>query len=271
MSQALATKADNASILDFLKSKTDSIRAASTKYLTPERCIRLAGLAYSQSDALRKCSPFSILKCVMLSAQLGLEIGGPLGLFYIIPRGGEACPQIGYRGIIQILWRSGAVKHIDAHAVYQGDRFEVKEGTTNAIVHVPDTSADRDDPSKITHVYATVEFCNGGKQFRWMTRKQVERVRAKHAGSNKVWAEHWESMAMKTVLFRLAKYLPVTPDILASVEVAAAIDAGEELPTVADAEPTESPKALPVALPEAPEIDDDGAAFLASLEPVEKK
>jgi len=221
MSQAIQTRTDGGTILDFLRSKQDSIRAVCTKYLTPERAIRVLCLAYSQNNALQKCSPVSILRCVMLSAQLGLEIGGPLGLFYIIPRGGEACPQIGYRGIIQIIWRSGTIKHIDAHVVYQGDRFEVREGTTNQIIHVPNMDGDRDDPSRITNVYATVEFANGGKQFRWMTRKQVDRVRAKHASGNKVWAEHFESMAMKTVLFRLAKYLPVTPDILAAVEVAA--------------------------------------------------
>ncbi len=47
-----------------------------------------------------------------------------------------------------------------------------------------------------------------------------------------------------------------------AAEVVSVVDSGTAL---------ESPKALPVALPEVPEEPDDGAAFLASLETVEKK
>lgn len=58
------------------------------------------------------------------------------------------------------------------------------------------------------------------------------------------------------------------PDLLMGLGVVEEVE--DYAPTVTN-EPTESPKALPVALPEVPEESDDGAAFLASLEPVEKK
>lgn len=293
------------SAMEIVVAKMDAVRQVATKYLTADRAVKLLGVQMMKTPKLAECVPSTILEGVMLSAQLGLEIGGPLGLFYLVPRqisvkeGTDwkkkmvAVPQIGYRGMIQILWRSGVVKHVDAVAVYKGDRFEVTQGSSPRIIHVPNINADELTDRDITHVYATIEYTNGGKQFRWMSRKQVERVRDRFSASydkdkpdKGVWGEHFGAMALKTVVFRLAKFSPVTQQNQSAVEVATSIEnddpalsAGSdaELPTtpqdskpetlaLPDPEAAGTPQEPPtVTAEEAEQKERDDALFIQSL------
>ena len=53
----------------------------------------------------------------------------------------------------------------------------------------------------------------GGYQFEVMSRAEVEAVKAK-AKSKKTWNEYFEAMALKSVIRRLFKYLPVSIEAL---------------------------------------------------------
>ncbi len=95
------------------------------------------------------------------------------------------------------------------------------------IHHVPSCEADR-IKKPITFVYAVANLRGGGYQFEVMSRAEVEAVKAK-AKSKKTWNEYFEAMALKSVIRRLFKYLPVSIEALQITNVDAKREAGEEI------------------------------------------
>jgi recombination protein RecT len=78
-----------------------------------------------------------------------------------------------------------------------------------------------DDGGEVTHAYAVAFFLDGSTQFEVMTRAQLEHVRkSSRSGASGPWAQHFEEMARKTVVRRLAKYLPLSPELAAGVALA---------------------------------------------------
>jgi len=183
-----------------------------------------------KSPALQKCTGISLLSCAVQAAQLNLEIGGPLGQAYMVPYGNAAQFQVGYRGLITLAFRSKRVLSVAAVSVHAGDVFEVTQGIDRGIKHVPAAK-----PSKeITHVYAVVKFKDGGFDFEVMATEDINAHRDrfskewKSRGQASVWGQHWEPMAMKTVLRRLLKRCPIGVDLGPDEEVT-------EQPTTAQA------------------------------------
>lgn len=66
------------------------------------------------------CNPNSIIMSAAVAATLDLPINPNLGFAYIIPYGGQAQFQIGYKGFIQLAMRTGQYKTINATEVRVG-------------------------------------------------------------------------------------------------------------------------------------------------------
>src|SRR5204863_9235727 len=75
---------------------------------------------------LLACDPMSLAGAVVRCASLGLA-PGDLGHVYIWPAKQEVVLTIGYKGHIELAYRSGQVKDIKAGIVHEGDRFEHRE------------------------------------------------------------------------------------------------------------------------------------------------
>ena len=73
--------------------------------------------ALSKDPKLQECTPQSFLGAMMQAAQLGVEPNTPLGQAYLIPyrnTGQMECQfQIGYRGLIDLAYRSGEITSIN--------------------------------------------------------------------------------------------------------------------------------------------------------------
>jgi recombination protein RecT len=205
------------------------MQLALPKHVTAERLARVALTEVRKNPALARCDQTSVLGALMTCAQLGLEPGGPLGHAYLIPfenrKAGRTEVQfiVGYRGMIDLARRSGQIVSIEARPVYEGDLFDLEFGLHSNLRHVPDfDNPNRVQPDKLRFVYAVAKLKDGGVQFEVMSRREVEAVRAQsRAGSSGPWVTHFEAMALKTVVRRLFKFLPV------SIELATAIDADE--------------------------------------------
>jgi recombination protein RecT len=229
--QAPATRKpanDIAALLTDPKIKAQ-MQLALPKHVTAERLARVALTEVRKNPALARCDQTSFLGALMTCAQLGLEPGGPLGHAYLIPFENRKANRtevqfiVGYRGMIDLARRSGQIVSIEARPVYEGDAFEVSLGLDSNLRHVPDfDNPNRVQPDKLRFVYAVAKLKDGGVQFEVMSRREVEAVRAQsRAGSSGPWVTHFEAMALKTVVRRLFKWLPI------SVELATAIDADE--------------------------------------------
>lgn len=185
--------------------------------------------ALRQNPDLAKCTPASVLGGLMNIAQLGLRVG-VLGQAWLIPLwsskagGHEATLVIGYQGLIELAHRSGRIESLIAHTVYENDDFEVAYGLDDKLVHIPKFK-NRGEPIAY---YAVVKYMpapgqtKGGYSFYVMSQEEMEDHRDRFAMAKKrdgtivgPWANHFEEMAKKTAILRLAKYMPKStePDL----------------------------------------------------------
>ena len=209
------------------------MRLALPKHMDADRLARIALTELRQVPKLQQCSTESFMKCLMVSAQLGLE-PGLLGHVYFIPYGREAQLIIGYKGMIDLARRSGQIESIEARVVHANDKCEIRLGIDSTIDHQIDIfSKDRGAP---IGYYAIAKLKDGGKQFEFMTKAEVDKIKSQSkAGNSGPWVTHYDAMAKKTVIRQLFKYLPVSIEIQQAVTLDETADGGQQA-TVIDKE-----------------------------------
>lgn len=215
---ATSKSAKPATLKDFILSQRDLIQTALPNNMNAERFARLILLNVNQNPALGRCEPFSLLAAAMAAAQLGLEPGGVLGQAYLIPYGNKVQFQIGYRGMIELARRSGSIKTIMAHEVFENDFFEYSQGFDETLVHKPVLT----DRGEAIAYYATATLNDGGRAMVVMSKQDIEKHRDKfsqaHKKSSSPWQTDFPAMAKKTVLKQLLKFLPVSVELLKQAE-----------------------------------------------------
>ena len=206
-----------ASIKDLIKSYEGQFAKALPSVMTPERFARIATTAVTQNPDLAKCTPSSFMGALLQACQLGLEPNTPLGQAYLIPynngrAGNKECQfQIGYKGLIELAHRSGELKSIESHVVYNNDVFEFEYGLEPKLKHIPTQEADKGD---VVWVYAVYHLVNGGYGFEVMSKADINAHRNKFskAKNSPAWTDSWEEMAKKTVVKKALKYAPLKSD-----------------------------------------------------------
>ena len=205
----------------YIKSMEGEIKKALPSVITPERFTRMVLTAISTNQALGSCTPSSFLGAMMAAAQLGLEPNTPLGQAYILPYKNkgvlEAQFQLGYKGLIDLAYRSGEVELVQAHIVYENDKFECEYGLEPKLTHIP---ADSNRGNAIK-VYAMFKTKSGGYGFEVMSMDDVTDHAKKYSkafgSSFSPWATNFEEMAKKTVLKKCLKYAPLKSDFIRGV------------------------------------------------------
>lgn len=209
---ALQQKEKPKSIQDYITAMAPGIKAALPSVMTPERFTRIAMSAVSGNKKLQQCDPASFLGAMMTAAQLGLEPNTPLGQAYLIPYGNQCQFQLGYKGLIDLAYRSGQVSIVQAHTVYANDTFEYELGLEPKLRHIPATGQ-RGDP---VYYYAMFRTKDGGYGFYVMSKEDVTAHAKKYSQSYSKgpWQTNFDEMAKKTVLKRALKYAPLKSDFV---------------------------------------------------------
>lgn len=208
------------------------IQQALPRHMNPERLMRVAITSVTSNPSLLECYVPTLIGGIIQCSQMGLEPNTVLGHAYLVPFWNskksrkDAQVVIGYKGLIDLARRSGQIVSIAAHAVYSNDAFEYEYGLTEKLRHIP-ADGDRGD---ITHFYAVAHMKDGGHAFEVMSAESVREIRDAAAKKNRAktdsdgnliitgpWRDHFDEMGRKTVIRRLAKYLPL------SVEMATAV------------------------------------------------
>ncbi|QKY79801.1 RecT-like DNA pairing protein [Arthrobacter phage Bumble] len=174
--------------------------------------VRDALTVLKNTPGLATVNPQSLLGSLMTCAQLGLRPGvGALGHAYIIPFKGQAQFILGYQGMIELANRSGEIANISARIVYANDTFRISYGLEDTLVHEPVVDGVRGD---VRGYYAVFKRTNGGYGFIYMTKAEVEEHRDKFALSkNGPWKNHFDAMALKTVVRKLFTWMPRSTQI----------------------------------------------------------
>lgn len=225
ISSAVTKKEDKKalSIKDYVKMQESAIKAALPAVLTPERFTRMVMSAISSNPALGECTPKSFLAAMMQAAQLGLEPNTPLGQAYLIPFNNrkanikECSFQIGYKGLIDLAYRSGDVSMIQAHEVRENDEFSYEFGLEPKLTHKPAMK----DRGEVICYYAIFKTKSGGNGFEVMSVDDVKSHAEKYSQafqkSSSPWTSNFDEMAKKTVLKKALKYAPLKSDFVKAV------------------------------------------------------
>jgi recombination protein RecT len=200
------------------------------RHLSVERMQRIYLTVFKNNPALAQCSPASVIKAMLRSAELGLEPDG--GKLYFIPRSNEVTVQIGYQGYIELARRTGQIASIEANLVYESDDFTIAYHLDSKFEHRPNLRRTADD--KVLGVYAYAKLTTGERLFTWMAYADVEHVRRTSSGNSATWQKHWGEMAKKTVIKRAAKMWPSSTEMSLALETEDEADGfrGVEAPVV---------------------------------------
>jgi recombination protein RecT len=215
---------------ELFKAKSKNLAGLIPRHLTPERVAKIAISALMRNQTLLQCKPETVWFQVAQAATLGLEVN-LLGAAYLVPfkngkTGGMDCQLIvGYQGLIDLARRSGNIESIEARIVYENDVFELENGLEPVLRHKPCLDS---DPGKMRLVYAVAKLKDGGRQVEYMTKTEVDAIRRRSkAKDSGPWVTDYEEMARKTVVRRLAKYLPKSIEMAQAMTLDAAGDSGE--------------------------------------------
>jgi recombination protein RecT len=210
---------------DYVMNMSKQFEKALPSVITPERFTRIALTALSSTPQLMNCDRNSFLGALMQAAQLGLEPNTPLGQAYLIPfknnkKGITECQfQIGYKGLIDLAYRSGDMASIQAYCVYKNDDFDYELGLDPVLKHKPAKS----NRGKLEYVYAVFKLQNGGNGFEVMSVDDINQHARKYSqgfnSSYSPWKSNFDEMAKKTVLKRVLKYAPIKTDFQRAVIV----------------------------------------------------
>ena len=226
----------------YLKQMEGEIAKALPSVITPERFTRMVLSAISSTPKLKECTPASFLGAMMTAAQLGVEPNTALGQAYLIPfenrkKGVVECQfQLGYKGLIDLAYRSEQISVIQAQTVYANDTFEYEYGLEPKLRHIPATK-DRGEP---VCYYATFKTKDGGFGYEVMSvadiRAHAQKYSQSFNKSSSPWTSNFDEMAKKTVLKRVLKFAPLKSDFARGLAQDASVKTSisEDMYTVED-------------------------------------
>lgn len=171
---------------------------------------------------LIECDRISLLSAFVQAAQFHFMPSGVSGECYIIPYGKEAKFQLGYQGLVTLLFRTNRIAGITANIIFKNDEFDYQEGLDAHLIHKPAMfGKSKGEP---IGVYTVVQMKGGTKTFKVMDRDAVmsikELSKAKNA-SKSPWNSNQDPelwMWKKTCLIQHAKLLPKTRELVQAIE-----------------------------------------------------
>lgn len=207
-----------------LESFKREIALALPQHLTPDRMARLALTAFNQSPALANCEPRSVFAAVLLSAQLGLEIGVD-GQAYVIPYAGQAQFVPGWKGYVELINRAGRAS-VWTGAVFEGDKFDYALGDSPFVKHQPMGESDETEKN-LLFAYAIGRV--HGSEWPVIEVWPKARILRHRDKFNKVGRKHYSitndtnfiAYARKVPLMQVMKYMPKSVELRAAMAVEA--------------------------------------------------
>jgi recombination protein RecT len=223
------------------------VAQALPSHIKPDRFMRSLFTQVQKNPKLMQCTKESLFAAIIGCGQLGIEPDGRRA--HLIPYGANCTLIIDYKGLVELVMRSGAVKRIHADIVCDSDEFETDKG--RIVAHKVNYRGHRGEPYA---VYALAELADGSEKAEVLTRDEVEAIRKKSKGANgSPWQEHWGEMAKKTAFKRLAKWLPLDTEIHNAIDIDNEQSGYDRKPLII-AEPATVEETSPTAQIEEPKV-----------------
>ena len=244
------------------------------KQIDPARLTRIMISAAEQDNLLLKCTQRSLALGIITACILKLEPNSWHGHCYLIPFRNSKKSEIesrrlsrkvdiyeaqfvmGYKGLVQLGYRSGAVKSINARCVYKGEQWEIIAGSPfDKIEHRPAAGVEHSGRNfgEFIELAYTVVYVEKDipPVSHWMFHDQIEAIRKRdRIRKSGPWATDYGMMAMKTCLKQSYKLVAIGDELSMAIDIDSRMAIGESLSGLID---------VPVDLP-----PDDEAAQVAN-------
>jgi recombination protein RecT len=208
------------------------VRNVAPKQMDVDRAVQLALVEIGKSADLQDCTIQSLQQAFMQATECGLEVARSRGEAWFVAfnnkykEGGkevwrkEATFISGYQGLIKLAMQSNKIAKVEARVVYQSeyDRgdFQISYGSKDEIIHKPTVIGSR---GEMIGVYAIATFKDGTQIPDWLTKEDVEKVRAAaKSGNSPPWRDWPGEMWRKTAFRRLSKWLPKSTRLKIAIE-----------------------------------------------------
>jgi recombination protein RecT len=197
--------------------------------INPQQFMIMASNQVKRSDRLIDIfskNPASVFSSILTCAELGLSPTSQMGEAWLIPYGKECQFQIGYQGLVKILYRNKYIQNITSECVYENDEFDYSLGLNPTLNHKPAVK----DRGVLINVYCVVRMKGQEPIFKVMSVSELQEYQQlSKAGSQTVWfskndPQHW--MLKKTVFKQLCKLLPRSLNMTKAVSYDNIIEAG---------------------------------------------
>ena len=174
--------------------------------------IEFAAQAMLANNFLIKCAtsnPISLVNALKNVALTRSTLNPVLKQGYLVPFGGAITFMPSYMGLVDVLINNGLVRKIEAHCVFEGDKFEMKHGTGGYLNHIPDPWGSR-DKSRLKGAYYYAVMTDGTELFDTIPAEEIEKIRkrAPSAKSSSPWDTDYIEMARKTAVRNGYKKVP---------------------------------------------------------------
>lgn len=211
-----------ANVANLLAMNMKAIQSCLPKHMTPERMCRVALQTIRRTPQLMNCTPESLVAAIVEASSLGLELD-LRGQAYLVPYKNSVTLIPGYKGLMDLAYRSGRVTNIYAEVVCENDHFAFALGLAPKLEHTPNL----EDRGALKAVYAVARVKDADPAFVVLGKTEIDKIRkASKASGSGPWVQWEEEMWKKTAIRRLCKYLPLSPEIQKAIALDEAADAG---------------------------------------------
>lgn len=207
--------------------------------------IEFASQAMMTNPYLIKCAtgnPLSLVNALKNVALTHSTLNPVLKQGYLVPFGGAITFMPSYMGLVDVLLNNGLVKKIESHPVFEGEKFEIKHGSTEGIFHEPNPWGKR-EKENLRGCYYFVVMTDGTEMFDTMSIEEIEKIRkrAPSAKNSSPWDTDYIEMARKTLIRRAYKMIPkngISEDKIKALEAAFEYDEKAEQTWIAEQKST---------------------------------
>lgn len=149
----------------------------------------------------------SLRNAIINVASVGLSLNPVMQYAYLVPRDGQVCLDVSYKGLLKLATDSGSILWGRAELVYEKDVFNYK-----GPAQIPDHNADVfcEDRGKFVGVYCIAKTVEGDFLIDIMNAKEIDQIQqsSKTTKADTPWKKWFGEMAKKSIIKRASKTWP---------------------------------------------------------------
>lgn len=202
-----------------VKEYTPDFATMLPSHIKPEQWARLAIGALRRDPKLARAATNdtgTFMAQLANAARLGLEPGTEQ--FHLTIRKEKGVEKVlgipGYQGLIELMYRAGAVASVVAEVVYSGDIFDYVPGRDERPQHTIDWDAEDRGTLRLVYAYAVMKDGATSKVV-VLNKADIARIKKSSQGASSdysPWQTNPAAMWLKSAVRQLAKWVPTSAE-----------------------------------------------------------